>query len=144
MNTRMQDGGFAYAEVLVAALMVALLAMPAADAIKNGINANRVSQTKSGELRCVRNQMETVLAEPYLSLNRAAGTANYNLAADGTCDVRTVTITRKLFDGANLTDLLPNPDPIANAIDVQQQTALLLVRVSMKNSDYAFSTVVAR
>lgn len=138
MKPRMQDGGFAYAEVLVAALMVALLAMPAADAIKNGIDANRVSQTKAVELRCVRNQMETVLAEPYLNLNLAAGTTNYNLAADATCDIRKVEITRKLFDGANLTDLA------INASDVQQQTALLLVRVSMKNSDYVFSTVVAR
>ena len=132
------DAGFAYVEVLVAALMVALLAMPAADAIKNGIDANRVSQTKAVELRCVRNLMETVLAEPYLSLNQAAGTAKYNLAADGTCGDRTVTIARRLFDGANLTDLAPN------ASDVQQQTALLMVRVSMDKSDYAFSTVVAR
>lgn len=138
MNGRMHDAGFAYVEVLVAALMVALLAMPAADAIKNGIDGNRVSQTKAIELRCVRNQMETVLAEPYLSLNLAAGTNNYNLAADGTCGARTVVIARKLFDGANLTDLA------TNATDVQQQTALLLVQVSMKNSDYVFSTVVAR
>ena len=136
MNTRMQDGGFAYVEVLVAALMVALLATPAADAIKNGIDANRVSQTKAAELRCVRNQMETVLAQPYLSLNQAAG--KYSVAADATCDIRKVEITRKLFDGVNLTDLA------TTASDVQQQTALLLVRVSMDKSDYAFSTVVAR
>lgn len=134
----MRSGGFAYVEVIVAALMLALLAMPAADAIKNGIDASRVSQAKGAELRCVRNQMETVLAEPYLNLNLAAGTAAYNLPADAVCGARTVVIARKLFDGANLTDLA------ANASAEQVNTALLKVQVSLAGSDYTFSTVVAR
>jgi type II secretory pathway pseudopilin PulG len=130
--------GFAYVEVLVAAVMVALLAMPAADAIRNGIDASRVSQAKAAELRCVRNRMETVLAEPYLNLNLAAGTTAYNLAADAHCGNRTVVIARKLFDGANLADLAPG------AGEEQLNTALLTVKVSMDTSDYTFSTVVAR
>ena len=35
--------GFAYAEVLIAAVMLALCALPAADAIRNGIAANRAN-----------------------------------------------------------------------------------------------------
>lgn len=134
----MKPAGFAYVEVMVCALMLALLAMPAADAIKNGIDANRVSQAKAAELRCVRNQMETVLAEPYLNLNLAAGTTNYNLPADANCGARTVVIARKLFDGANLTNLA------TGASDEQVKTALLTVQVAMDGSDYTFSTVVAR
>lgn len=134
----MNAGGFAYVEVVVAALMLALFAMPAADAIKNSLDANRVSATKAAELRCVRNRMETVLAEPYLNLNVAAGTGAYNLAADTNCGALTVTIARKLFDGANLADLA------ATASDEQVKTALLTVQVTLDGSDYTFSTVVAR
>lgn len=130
--------GFAYAEILIAAVMLALCALPAADAIKNGIDANRVGQSKAAELRCVRNQMDTVLAEPYFVLNRAAGTTAYNLAADATCAARTVVLSLKQFDGANLTDLA------ASASDEKKNTALILVQVTLADSAYSFSSVVAR
>lgn len=130
--------GFAYAEVLVAAVILALCAVPAADAIRNGIDANRVGQSKAAELRCVRNQMETVLAEPYFTLNQAAGTAAYNLAADATCAARTVVLTLKQFDGANLNDLP------ATATSEQKNMALVKVQVTLDNSPYSFSSVVAR
>lgn len=134
----MNASGFAYVEVMVAALMLALVAVPAADAIKNSLDANRVSATKAAELRCVRNRMETVLAEPYMSLNQAAGTDGYSLPSDANCGALTVTIARKLFDGAKLTDLA------TGASDEQVSTALLTVQVTLDNSDYTFSTVVAR
>lgn len=130
--------GFAYAEVLIAAVILALCAMPAADAIRNGIDAGRVGQSKAAELRCVRNQMDTVLAEPYFVLNRAAGTPAYNLAAEAPCAARTVVLSLKQFDGANLNDLP------ANASDEKKSTALILVQVTLANSTYSFSSVVTR
>ncbi|MDQ2822884.1 MAG: hypothetical protein M3Y65_21315 [Pseudomonadota bacterium] len=141
--------GFAYAEVLIAAVILAVCAMPAADAIRNGIDASRVSQSKAAELRCVRNQMDTVLAEPYVKLrnqiivrtdgtiNVTATTFNYTVDADASCNVRTVVLTLKLFDGARLFDLA------ATASDTQKQTALVKVDVSLKNSTYGFSSVVS-
>lgn len=130
--------GFAYVEVMIAAVILALCALPAADAIRNGIDANRIGQSKAAELRCVRNQMETVLAEPYFNLNQAAGTTAYNLAADGTCAARTVALSLKQFDGANLTDLAPT------ATSEQKNMALVQVKVTLDNSSYSFSSVVAR
>jgi Tfp pilus assembly protein PilE len=136
--------GFAYAEVLIAAVILALCAVPAADAIRNGIDAGRVGQSKAAELRCVRNQMDTVLAEPYVKLrNQITVTGNgtntftYTIDADASCDVRTVVLTLKQFDGANLLDLA------ATASDTQKQTALVKIQVSLQNSDYGFSSVVA-
>jgi Tfp pilus assembly protein PilV len=134
MNAR----GFAYVEVLIAAAILALCAVPAANAIKNGLDAGQAGQSRAVELTCVRNLMETVLAEPYMDLNTAAGTAKYNLAGDGTCATRTVTIERKLFDGAKLIELS------ATASSEQRDTALLKIKVGMAGSSYSFSTVVAR
>lgn len=138
--------GFAYLEVLVAALVLAVCAVPAANAIKNGLDAGSASQAKATELRCLRNRMETVLAEPFASLNSAAGTSpsNYSLPPDANCLGRQVTITRTQFDGQNIT---PLP---ASASASQQDLALLLVQVTLVDdankqvSDYTFSTVVAR
>ena len=134
MNAR----GFAYVEVLIAAVILALCAVPAANAIKNGIAAGQAGQSRAVELTCVRNLMESVLAEPYMDLNAAAGTAKYNLGTAAPCAARTVSIERKLFDGARLLELP------ATASSEQRDTALLKVQVAMAGSNYTFATVVAR
>lgn len=138
MTPRGAGGGFAYVEVMIAALILALCAVPAANAIRNGLDAGQAAPAKTAELLCVRNLMETVLAEPYATLNAAAGTNKYDLAADQTCAARKVAITRQQFDGATLTAL---PD---SASDEQIKTALLKVDVSQDPAGYAFTTVVAR
>ncbi len=146
------QAGFAYAEVMIAALILALCAVPAADAIKNGLDAATVGQSKAAELRCVRNLMETVLAEPYFNLNAAAeaadgnGVTRYSLPKDGACDVRTVKITLHRFGGVKLIDLpaVPQTIPPTAPADEQRRTALLKVQVGMDNATYRFSTMVAR
>lgn len=137
MNTERRARGFAYVEVLIAALVLALCCVPAANAIKNGIDAGQATQSKTAELYCVRNLMETVLAESYTNLNAAAGTTNYDLVKDDKCAARTVIIERKLFNGAKLLDL-----PSVTS-DEKRDTALLRVQVSMDGASYRFSTVVA-
>lgn len=134
----MHQRGFAYVEVMIAAVILALCAVPAANAIKNGLDAATISQAKALELRCVRNRMEAVLAEPYINLNLAAGTTAYNLDADASCAATTVVIDLKLFDGSKLTDLS------SVASDEQKKTALLKIQVALAGSDYSFTTVVAR
>lgn len=146
------QAGFAYAEVMIAALILALCAVPAANAIKNGLNAATVGQDKALELRCVRNLMETVLAEPYFNLNAAAeaadsdGVTSYSLPKAGACAPRTVKITLHRFDGAKLIDLpaVPQTIPPTAPADEQRRTALLKVQVAMDGSTYSFSTMVAR
>jgi hypothetical protein len=136
--------GFAYLEVLIAALILAVCAAPAADAIRNGLAAGPAGSAKAAELRCARNRMEAVLAEPFVKLYNAAGTENYSLPADATCLARIVTIRQMWFDGASLTPLA------ANASQEQRDMALLLVKVALVDttsgytSDYTFSTVVSR
>lgn len=140
MSRLLRARGFAYVEIIVAALMLALCAVPAANAIKNGLNAAQAGQGKGRELRCIRNRMETVLAEPYQNLSAAAGTSNYHLDADSDCIARDVTITQVQFDGVKLTPFTN----ITNPTEVQKDLPLLQVKVSSPDSDYTFSTVVAR
>lgn len=135
--------GFAYVELVIAALMLALCAVPAANAIKNGLDASQASQVKAAELRCVRNLMETVLAEPYHNLSAASDNdpikkGFYNRPQDANCAERTVSIKLKQFDGTKLIDLPGDP-----AADDQHRTALLWVQVTMFKPGYQFTTVVA-
>lgn len=130
--------GVAYAEVMVAAVILALCAVPAANAIRNGLDAGQAGPAKAAELLCVRNLMESVLAEPYAVLNAAAGTDAYNLGKSNDCAARTVEITLQQFDGAQLSDM-----PAA-ASDEQKKTALLKIKAYQDRDGYAFVTVVAR
>jgi len=138
VTRRVAAGGFAYVEVMIAALILALCAVPAANAIRNGLDAGQAGPAKAAELLCVRNLMETVLAEPYATLNQAADTGKYNLDADAACAARKVDITLQRFDGAALGNL-----PTA-ATDEQKRTALLKVQVYQEPAGYTFTTVVAR
>lgn len=135
-----QARGFAYVEVVIAAVLLALCAVPAANAIKNGLDASQATKAKGRELRCMRNYMESVLAEPYQNLSAAAGTAAYHRDADSDCIARDAAISQAQFDGVNLSPF----SNIVNPTEVQKDLPLLLVKVSSPDSDYTFSTVVAR
>ena len=70
--------GFSYLEVMVALLVLGICALPAADAIRSGANAALVAAARAQELRCLKNHMEFVLAEPY---ERLAAEAEARLGA---------------------------------------------------------------
>jgi Tfp pilus assembly protein PilV len=141
MKTPRCARGFMYVEVIIAALILALCALPAANAVRNGLSAAQAGQAKGRELRCIRNHMEMVLAEPYQNLSDAAiGNRSYHLNKDDDCIARDVTVTQVQFDGVKLTPF----SNITNPTEVQKDLPLLLVKVSSTDSDYTFSTVVAR
>jgi Tfp pilus assembly protein PilV len=124
--------GFAYIEVMVAVLLLALCALPAANAIKNGLNAADAAPARAAALRCMRDKMEAVLAEPYANLLAARNgnqpTTTYSDAAVGGC------VTRKVY-----IDVYPS-----NAsVDAAGWTALLRVDVVSPDTSYSFTTLVA-
>ena len=122
--------GFAYVEIMVAVLLLALCALPAANAIQNALAAADVVPAKAIELRCMRDTMETVLAEPYARLLAAQkGTAPtaYSAAAGDGC------IERKVFIGVYQQN--------GNG-DTATSTALLRVDVVSAQTNYSFTTLV--
>ena len=137
-----QHAGFSYIEALVAVVLLAIVAVPAADAVKTGMDASRIAAAKSQELRCMKNAMETVLAEPYQNLwNAALGRtvrSSYSQPLDAACPARDVFIS-KYKHPVNGT---PQFDPKGS--EQELEAVLLYVTVSSPQSSYTFTTLVAR
>jgi adenylate cyclase len=131
--------------MLAAVLLLALCALPAAQSVKSALAAPGVAQTKMRELRCMRNQMETVLAEPYQNLwNAARGTqqaTSYSKPADASCVARNVYIAKYQAEYGKTPVFLPYPD---TAPEQQLEAVLLYVTVSSPDTGYTFTTLVAR
>ena len=95
--------GFSYVAVLLAIVLLALCAAPAADAVRNAVNAPAVSARHLDSLLCLKSRIETVSAEPYQSLLLAAAGAAiptnvYSLPAAAPCPVLNVYISMVSVD----------------------------------------------
>jgi hypothetical protein len=139
------EQGFAYVEVVVAAMLLSLCVIPAASAVKNALAAPNLALAKMQEMRCLQAAMETVLAQPYINLwNAARGTqqtTGYSLPADASCVQRDVYIAKYQALYGKTPVFLPYPDQ-----DPEQalEDVLLYVTVSSPGSSYSFTTLVAR
>lgn len=130
-RTSAPAAGFAYVEVLVAVLLLALCVLPAANAVRNGLAAGDAVPAKAAELRCMRDMMETVLAEPYAKLLAAQNgrdATSYSKAAGDGCVERKVFIDVHAKNGIG---------------DTANATALLRIDVVSSQTDYSFTTLVA-
>jgi prepilin-type N-terminal cleavage/methylation domain-containing protein len=143
LNSRRRSHGFSFVEILVAVAVLALCAMPLADAVRNGIAASAIGADKARELRCMKNMMETVLAEPYQKLwDAALGkdiASSYSQPADASCIARNVYIARYEYEYGKSPVFLD-----ASASTARQESAMLYVAVSAPNGTYSFTTLVAR
>jgi Tfp pilus assembly protein PilV len=137
-----RHAGFSYVGVLLAAVLLAVCALPAADAVRNALAAPQAGANRLRSLLCLKSQMETVIAQPYQNLLGAAAGANvasaYSLAADAGCPARNVYISKVSVDAEGITSY--------PAFD----TGLLQVAVSLPGADPAaaplmsLATVVTR
>lgn len=128
---------------MVAVLVLAICALPLADAVRNGIAASTVGADKARELRCMKTMMETVLAEPYMNLRDAAlgmGTASrYSQPAAGGCVLRNVFIATYEREAGQ-----PEVFLDTSADSTRLESPLLYVTVSSPDSGYSFTTLVTR
>jgi len=124
--------GFAYVEVLVAVVLLALCAVPAANAVKHALNTADIAPARAMALRCMRDKMESVLAEPYENLltaqNGTQKTAYSEKATANGCVAREVYIGVYQQNGSD---------------DTAKSTALLRVDVVSPDTNYSFTTLVA-
>lgn len=142
MNGRRQCG-FSYAEIMVAVVLLAVCAVPMADAISKGLLAADVGVAKARELRCMKNTMETILAQPHQTLWGAAlkdRAASYVLPADAACAdvVRKLTISLYEHEANKAPVFLPAGTALERA-----RSAMLHVALST-NTGYGFTTLVSR
>lgn len=142
LKPRARHAGFSYVGVLLATLLLAVCAAPAADAVRNAIAA---PQTSAGQLRallCVKSQMETVVAEPYQNLLGAAAGSSvasaYSLAADAGCPARNVYISKVSVDTNGITSYPPAD------VGLLQIIVSLASPASAATPPMSLATVVAR
>lgn len=137
--------GYSYIEVLVAVAVLAVCALPAADAIRSSLAAREAGANSARELRCLTSTMETVLTASYDDLWQAvkgpAAASTYSLAADpgpdGECGVRNVFISKYVHPYGTSTGQVLQADDLA-------EDTLLLVTVSGAGGSFPLTTLVDR
>ena len=100
-----KEQGFTYVEVVLAVLLISLALVPALNAIRTNIAANRVQQSLISSTYAVASKMEYVLAQPYGSLAAAAaaggGPANPTTYTDPAGTPTRVFVYLASYDGDN-------------------------------------------
>ena len=131
---------------MIAVILLAIVAVPSADAIKNGLDAARVARDKAQELRCMKNEMESVLAQPYQRLwADARGTAQpaYARPADASCRGREVFITKYQHKYGGTPVFIGYPEQAGK--DEEREAVMLYITVKLPgDTGYTFTTIVAR
>jgi type II secretory pathway pseudopilin PulG len=135
-----RQSGFSYMELLVATLLIAIMLVPALDAMQSGIQGSGIhTQLAQNQYRMI-SKMEQTLALPFSELLQQADLvadpkvlipAPFSDAA-GTASRRLVFLSR--YDGDNADG---DKDPFTGT-----DTGLLWVRVTIENSPRALETVI--
>jgi len=123
---RNRQSGLTLVEVLVAAVLIMVVLVPAMEALRTGMLGNQVLRSTSGEHYAVLSRMEEMLAEPYGALTSAAAAAGSELTpssysdAAGPPDRRLVFIA--LYDATDADgdgNVLACPTPISMATEIR-------------------------
>ena len=142
MTARTRSKGFSFVEVMVAVVLLAVCAIPMMEAIRNGLSVSNASADKARELRCLKNTMEAVLAEPYQTLWLAASQdngASYALPEDASCTDVARQLVISLCEQSGTTTVFLTPGTAQN----RRESAMLHIALSA-NGGYSFTTLVAR
>lgn len=128
---------------MVAVVLLAICAVPMGDAIRNGLMASTAGVDKARELRCMKNTMETILAEPYATLWAAAKgkdtAAGYVLPDDAACANIVRRLTISLYEQVGSQP----PAPLVTLLQARRESALLYIVLS-SDKTYSFTTLVSR
>ena len=142
MTARLPARGFSFVEVMVAVLLLAICAVPMMEALTNGLKVSNAGVDKARELRCMKNTMEAVLAEPYQTLWLAASqdnAASYVLPDDASCAGIHRQLAISLCEQSGSSTVFLTSGTAAN----RREAAMLYVALS-SDKGYSFTTMVAR
>lgn len=130
-------------EIMVAVVLLAICAVPMGEAIRHGLTASTIGVDQARELRCMKNTMETILAEPYPTLWAAAKgkdiLSTYQLPEDPSCAglTRQLYIALYAWTGQVPSYLAPT------ASQAERESALLHIELTSDKA-YSFKTLVAQ
>ena len=147
-----RQSGSTYIEVLVAALLLAIVLVPAIEALYTGVLGTDVNVEANGEHYSALSRTEAVLAEPYAQLVAAAGAAgDYKTPSsysdpDGTPGRLLVYVGRYDADDADSDGnpfTVPDPDADGDGNPFTGYAGLLWIRTEVEGSLTAFETLTA-
>lgn len=135
---RTDISGFSYTEVLVATFLIAIVLVPAIEALHSGIQGSTIHYNHAEQHYRLQEKMEEILARPFSELEQAADLAgastvivnSYSDAA-GSNDRRLVYIAR--YDGDNAD---ADNDPFTDV-----DNGLLWLRVQIEGGADAIDTL---
>ncbi len=134
--------GFSYVEVLIATVLIAIVLVPAMDALLPGIQGSSIHETRTEDHYKLLSKIEEVLAEPFADLDAAAIAAGSPTTAtlsysdtftypDGRQITRNIFISRYDADNADADD-----DPFTGVDE-----GLLWVRGTIAGSSLRIETL---
>lgn len=152
MNHRTRQSGLTYIEVLVATILLAIVLVPAIEALHTGLLGSRVQATILSERYSALARMESVLAEPFATLVTAAGVAGDSKTPTSYSDpagpADRVLVYIALYDADNAdgdNDVFTVPDPNFDG-DNNPYTGyvgLLWIRTEVEGSVTSVETLTA-
>lgn len=135
-----RQAGWSYGETLLAVVVLGVALAPALETLDTAFAGARVGATTALWQQRVATRLETLLAEPFASLDAAALAAGSATAPSGYSDPAgnpdRVLVFLSRYDG-------DNADGNGNPFD-GTDAGLLWVRVAIENSPYELSTLVAQ
>ena len=127
---------------MVAVLLLAICAVPMMEALTTGLSVSSAGVDKARELRCMKNTMEALLAEPYQALWLAASkdnAASYVLPDDASCAGIARQLVISLCEQTGTTTVFLNSGSAQN----RREAAMLHIALT-SDKGYSFTTMVAR
>jgi len=91
-----RQSGLSYVEVLVATLLIAIALVPMMEALQPGLQGSEIHRQQNEIHFALRGKLESVLAEPFASLDAAATVAGAHTTATAYSDLA-ATIPHEVF-----------------------------------------------
>lgn len=149
--SRARQSGLTLVEVLVATVLIAVVLLPAMEALYTGILGNEILQSATEEHYAVLSGMEEVLAEPYGSLLGAAAAAGSGSTPSSYSDAMGPPNRRLVFvalydatnaDGDGNVFTVLDPDLDSDGNPYTGYADLLWVRVEVQGSITSLESLV--
>ena len=135
--------GFSYVEVLIATVLIAIVLVPAMDALLPGIQGSSIHETRTEDHYRLLAKIEEVLAEPFSDLDAAAIAAGNPTTPTSYWDVFTYPdgrqITRNIFISRYDADNADADDDPFTGVD----QGLLWVRGTIAGSSLRIETLTS-
>ena len=153
MTSRTGQAGLTYVEVLVATILLAIVLVPALQALSTGVLGSEVHTSTVDQHYAVVSRMEEVLAEPHSVLTAAASAAGDYQAPTSYSDTAGTPNRRIVYlalydiddaDGDGNVFTVPDPDLDGDSDPFTGYTGPLWVRVEVQGSVMWLETLTAR